>query len=180
MGGNSNNVLMTVLSMSLKEYLIRYTDDRKTETVTIAFPFSIRPPLRHVLDFDFNNQYALLPLRLRLVDDYETGFKQIKGEMDKVKHSLTPFAMIFMIKCIMSMPHIIREAVINDYTKRITFVISNVPGPRKALTIAGCKTHSQGFFVPALKTVVGGISILSHADVVKICISTDQAIMEHP
>ena len=46
--------------------------------------------------------------------------------MDKVKLSMTPFAMIYMIKAIMSMPHFLREAVINDYSKRITFVISNV------------------------------------------------------
>jgi WS/DGAT C-terminal domain len=140
----------------------------------------MRPPLRNVLDFDFDNQFALLPLRLRLVDDYEKGFKLIKGDMNKVKQSMTPFAMIFMLKAIMCMPHFMREAVINDYSKRITFVISNVHGPRKALRIGGSKTFSEGFFVPALKTVCGGISIISHADVVKICISTDKAVMEHP
>jgi hypothetical protein len=84
----------------------------------------MRPHLRSVLDFDFDNQFALLPLRLRLVENYEDGFKQIKSDMNKVKKSMTPFAMIFMLKAIMSMPHFIREAVMNDYSKRITFVIS--------------------------------------------------------
>lgn len=100
--------------------------------------------------------------------------------MDKVKVSMTPFAMIYMIKAIMSMPHFLREAIINDYSKRITFVISNVPGSRKPLKVAGCKSNSHGFFVPALKTCCGGISILSHADTIKICVSTDKAVMEHP
>lgn len=62
--------------------------------------------------------------------------------MEKVKKSMTPFGMIYMIKAIMSMPHFLREAVINDYSKRITFVISNVPGPRKPLKVAGCRTNS--------------------------------------
>lgn len=68
-------------------------------------------------------------------DKYEEGFKLIQQDMDKVKKSMTPFAMIFMIKAIIFMPHFMREAVINDYSKRITFVISNVPGPRKVLKV---------------------------------------------
>jgi len=75
LGGTHNDVLMTVLSLSLKEYLLRYTNDRNTEQITLAFPFSMRPHLRSVLDFDFDNQFALLPLRLRLVENYEEGFK---------------------------------------------------------------------------------------------------------
>jgi len=31
LGGTHNDVLMTVLSLSLKEYLLRYTNDRSTE-----------------------------------------------------------------------------------------------------------------------------------------------------
>jgi hypothetical protein len=81
-------------------------------------------------------------LRLRLVENYEEGLKIIKNDTNKVKQSMTPFAMIFMLRAIMSMPHFIREAVINDYSKRITFVISLVPGPRKSLSIAGSKTYS--------------------------------------
>ena len=61
---------MTVLSLSLKEYLRRHTNDRKTDSITLAFPFSMRPPLRKLLDFNFDNQFALLPLRLRLVEDF--------------------------------------------------------------------------------------------------------------
>jgi hypothetical protein len=102
----------------------------------------MRPHLRHVLDFDFDNQFALLPLRLPLVENFEEGFKSIKNETSKVEQSMTPFAMIFMLRAIMSMPHFVREAVINDYSKRITFIISLVPGPRKSLSISGSKTYS--------------------------------------
>jgi hypothetical protein len=124
LGGTLNDVLMTVLSLSLKQYLNNYTNDRKTDQITLAFPFCMRPHLRNVMDFDFDNQFALLPLRLRLVENYEEGFKLIKHDIDKVKQSMTPFAMIFMLRAIMSMPHFIREAIITDYSKRITFVIS--------------------------------------------------------
>ena len=100
--------------------------------------------------------------------------------MNKVKKSMTPFAMIYMIVFIMWFPKFFREWVLNDYSKRFTFVFSNVPGPRNPLCIAGCKTISQGFYVPAMKTVCGGIGILSHADVVKICVTADKAVMKHP
>lgn len=33
MGGTLNDVVMTVLSLSLKKYLERYTNDQKTDTI---------------------------------------------------------------------------------------------------------------------------------------------------
>jgi hypothetical protein len=67
------------------------------------------------------------------VDDYKKGFKMISADMNKVKKSMTPFAMIYMIVLIMQFPKFIREAILYDYSKRFTFVFSNVPGTRNPL-----------------------------------------------
>lgn len=43
MGGSLNDLVMTVLSLSLKQYLERYTDDTHSRTIQLAVPFSLRP-----------------------------------------------------------------------------------------------------------------------------------------
>lgn len=38
----------------------------------------------------------------------------------------------------------------------------------------------MGFFVPAIKSLMGGIGIISHCDTVKVCLTMDKVTMEHP
>lgn len=74
MGGTLNDVLMTILSVSINKYLKAYTNDTTTETIQLAVPFSLRPTPKSPMDFSFNNQFAILPLRLRLVNSFNEGF----------------------------------------------------------------------------------------------------------
>ncbi len=73
-GGTLNDVLMTVLSLSFSQYLKEYTDDKKTKQLWMSCPFSLRPPPKSVLDFSFDNEFAILPIKMQLVDDYQSGF----------------------------------------------------------------------------------------------------------
>jgi hypothetical protein len=49
--------------------------------------------------------------------------------MNRVKGSMTPFAMVHMHKVIMNFPSLIREWVFNDFSKRVTFMFNSVSGP---------------------------------------------------
>ena len=70
MGGTLNDLLMTVLSLSLKQYLVKYTKDTATDMISLAVPFSLRRKPKHQMDFNFDNQFAVLPIRLRLVTSF--------------------------------------------------------------------------------------------------------------
>ena len=73
-GGTLNDVLMTVLSLSFSQYLTEYTSDKTTKQLWMSCPFSLRPPPKHVLDFSFDNEFAILPIKMQLVDNYQSGF----------------------------------------------------------------------------------------------------------
>ena len=55
MGGSLNDLLMTVLSLSFKQYLVRYTQDTTTDIISLAVPFSLRRRPKHQMDFSFDN-----------------------------------------------------------------------------------------------------------------------------
>lgn len=63
-----NDVLMTALSKSMHDYLRQNTDDKLTKEIVCACPFSLRRPPQELGDFEFNNDFAIIPLPLRLVD----------------------------------------------------------------------------------------------------------------
>lgn len=119
-------------------------------------------------------------MKLRLVKSFDEGFKQLSSDMNRVKFSMTPFAMVHMHRVIMNFPGFIREWVLNDFSKRITFSFNFVHGSQNPQTIATCKSKSQGFLSVSMGTVTGNISVFLHCKKLKICLTTDKAAMEHP
>lgn len=67
-----NDLLLTVLSKTLREYLVEL-GDTKTDTVYLIAPFSLRPQPQHIGDFTFDNNFGMVWLPLRLIDNQEEG-----------------------------------------------------------------------------------------------------------
>lgn len=53
----------------------------------------------------------------------------MKRKMDAFKRSQLPFGYVMLIRITMSLPHAIRDALIEIFGSKMTFVFSNVPGP---------------------------------------------------
>ena len=171
---------MTLLSMSLKEYLQSYTGDKQTTCIQLAYPFSLRHTPSDPRDFAFNNRFAVLPIRLALVEDFGNGFRQISAAMSNVRQSITPFAMVFMHKAILIFPPVLRDLIMNDFSKRITFMYTNVAGPTSQMKICGSNSLSQGFFLAPFKTIGGAISVVSYNKKLKICMAVDRSVIKSP
>ena len=97
---------MTVTSLSLKEYLER-VGDKVTKKINLSIPFSLREPPKTVEEFQLKNNFAMLKVPLDLVTDFKSGLFKIKHQMDKLKTSLDPFGMYFMIKINSILPSVL-------------------------------------------------------------------------
>ena len=92
-----NDIIMTVMSKSLHDYLREKTDDKTTKEIFIACPFSLRPKPEFLGDFMYNNDFSIIPVRLRLVDNVNEGIKTISSDMQGVKNSLMPFGYAYLV-----------------------------------------------------------------------------------
>ena len=95
-----NDILMTCVSRSLKQYLEK-VGDKTTNQMTLACPFSLRPAPKTVDSFVVDNNFAILPMVLNLVDDLNDGLQKIKQDMLKLKHSLQPIGYFYLLKTTM-------------------------------------------------------------------------------
>lgn len=96
------------------------------------------------------------------------------------KNSQLPFAFTKVIGIAMAMPLVISDYLLDDFTNKMTFVFSNVPGPRAPITTTGKKTLALGFFVPAIKSIAGGFGVISYVDRIKIGILMDESAIPDP
>mgnify|MGYP003898496937 FL=1 len=139
---------------------------------------SLRRKPQAIGDFDFNNDFSIVPLKLRLVTNFKDGLFQINADMNAVKKSLEPFGMVYIVKILMFLPSFLGHFLMEDYANKLVLGFSNVPGPKNPFVTAGYTTQALGFQMPVGRTIVGSFSIISHADVVKMCITMDKAVME--
>ena len=168
---------MSAVSKSINDYLRKHTDDKTTKSVCMACPFSLRPPPKTLGDFTFNNDFSIVPLNLRLIDNYDTGLHQINSDMNVMKKSISPIVLAYLLKLVMMLPEFLRAYLNEDLSNKMTFGFSNVPGPKTPYKCAGSETKSLSFIMPVGKTVVGSFSIISHAKVVKMAVVMDKATM---
>ena len=146
----------------------------------MACPFSLRAPPKHLGDYSFDNNFAIVNLNLRLVDSLKEGVKQINRDMQELKKSIEPIGLYYLIGLMMQLPAFLRAQVLEDYGDKMTFGFSNVPGPGEPYVVDGKVNHGIGFNMPVARSLVGSFSIISHVDVIKVCISMDKAVMETP
>ena len=130
---------MTAISKSIHDYLREKTEDKTTMQTVMACPFSLRRAPKELLDFEFNNDFAIVALNLRLVDSISSGLKLINQDMNALKKSMGPIGLSYMIKIVMQLPEFLRAHILEDFCGKMTFGFSNVPGPKTALVAIGKK-----------------------------------------
>ena len=98
-----NDVLMAIISSALKEYLVKI-GDTNSERLNLLVPFSLRKQIIRGDDFTFNNEFAILPVPLRLIENFDEGLKDVKRDMDALKQSISPFGYYYTIMALVIFP----------------------------------------------------------------------------
>ena len=110
--------------------------------------------------------------------DLDSGLKEMAADNNRLKNSIMPVGLYYLIKILMQLPEFARALLLEDFCNKMTFGFSNVPGPKSPYTLAGYRDQQVSFIMPVGKSIVGSFSIISHVDVIKIGISMDKAVME--
>ena len=174
-----NDVLMTATSKTFKSICDKkgYPD---VNDITLFCPFSLRRPPTHVLDFNYDNDFAIIPLQMRLVQNLREGIQKISKDMGALKRSLMPFGCYYSLTLMMFFPNFIKSALLEDISSKISTGFTNVPGPKTPWVFNGSKCKSVAVIMPVSRTCPASVSIFSHGDVIKVGIMIDKAIGEDP
>jgi len=173
-----NDVLLTAMTGGLRRYLLEKEWDVTDLNFRAAVPVNLRPPGR---GRDLGNYFGLvfLSLPVGIADPLERLFK-LKKRMDRIKNSPEAVVAIGIIKAVGMSPAEIQRVIVNIFGAKSTAIMTNVPGPRNHLYMAGCKIVNQMFWVPMSGRVGLGLSIISYADEVRLGVATEAALIPDP
>ena len=176
--GTVNDVLLATATGALRRYMQERGQDVTGINVRAMVPLSIRAGK------DMNklgNQFGLVILSLPVgVSDPLERLRVLKQRMDDIKD--TPEALVaFGVLSLMGLtPRQIEKIIIDFFAAKTSAVMTNVPGPRRPIYLAGQRLNSLMFWVPRGGDIGLGLSILSYASDVYVGIATDVGLMPDP
>jgi diacylglycerol O-acyltransferase / wax synthase len=112
--------------------------------------------------------------------DPRARLEQVKHSSAAVKRSPDAAVALAILGGLGFTPTAVERLGTDFFARKASLVVTNVPGPRTALSLAGNRVDDLMFWVPHPATLGVGVSVLSYAGVVKIGVRADVAAMDDP
>jgi diacylglycerol O-acyltransferase len=176
--GTVNDVLLTAMTGALRNYLQERGESADGLSIRAVVPVNLRPL---GIKPSLGNRFGLVFLELPVgVPDPLDRLRELKRDMDELKNSPEPAAILGLLGIASLVPAEIQNVVVDILGAKATAVMTNVPGPRAKLYLAGAPLDSFMFWVPQAGRLGLGVSILSYAGEVRIGVASDQGLIPDP
>jgi WS/DGAT/MGAT family acyltransferase len=173
-----NDVLLTCVTGALRRYMESRSESTAGVNIRAVVPVNLRRPNEiEKLGNRFGLVFLALPVGIR---DLGKRLVVLKRRMDDIKSSSEAVVAFGILNTIGMTPSVIEDIVIKIFGMKGTAVMTNVPGPRNPLYMAGSRIKTIMFWVPSPGNLGMGVSILSYAEQVIVGITTDTALVPDP
>lgn len=176
-GSTVNDVLLTALTGALRTHL---RTAGNAGGVRAVIPVNLRSLLAPPEE-DSGNYFGLVFVDLPVEESAtHERFVSIKGQMDRLKASHEAFVTLQLLRLVGQAPLSLARLALRFFARKASFVVSNVPGPPRPLSLAGRQIRDLMFWVPHPQGLACGASILSYAGTIRVGIRTDAAVIAEP
>jgi diacylglycerol O-acyltransferase / wax synthase len=179
LGGTVNDVLLTAVAGGMRRYL-----ERRGKTVhgrlsfRAAMPVNLRPLEKMAR---LGNEFGLIFLSLPAgIVDPAARLAELRRRASALKRSLEPVVVYRVLQLLGMTPLVVQKIVVRIFGTKATAVMTNVPGPRETLYLAGKPVREIFFWVPQSGRVGLGISIFSYAGHVRMGLASDAGLVPDP
>ncbi len=173
-----NDVLVATTTGALRRYLDQRGEDTAGLEIRASVPVNLRPlDDAHRLGNAFGLVFLTLPIGIA---DPVKRLRAIKREMDELKRSPEALVAFAVLNVMGVTPVEVERLGLRFFGSKATAVLTNVPGPREPLYLAGKKLDQVMFWVPQSGHLGLGISILSYAGGVMLGVATDEGLVKDP
>ncbi len=178
LGGTVNDVLVAATTGGLRRYLARRAEPPRRLDVRAAMPVNLRPLGRMS---QLGNHFGLVFLSLPLgIADSLPRLAEVRRRSLALRRSAEAVVVYAILRTIGRVPLAVQRLVVRIFATKATLVMTNVPGPRRTLYLAGKAIRDVFFWVPQSGRVGLGVSILSYDGAVRLGVGTDAGLVPDP
>ncbi|MGM0766386.1 MAG: wax ester/triacylglycerol synthase family O-acyltransferase [Pseudomonadota bacterium] len=177
--GSVNDVLLCAATGALQRHFRETGEHIPNCGIRVAVPFNLRP-LRQPIE-TLGNQFGLVLVCLPVeVADPIMRFRQVQENMNRLKRSYQAQVTYSLLDLFGRGPDILERRALALLSNKASAVLTNVPGPKEAVYLAGAKLIQPMFWVPQSGNIGIGMSIFSYAGTVQFGITIDRNIKADP
>ena len=177
-GVTVNDVLLTVAAGALRSA----TTARGEEPVDVraSVPVNMRPADARV-DEDLGNRFGVFftPLPLSLADPRDR-LEAVAQGMSVQKGGAQAVMSLAVLTVLGRIPRLAEKVMVRVLGSKASCVMTNVPGPREALSLTGVEIEQILFWVPQAGRVAVGVSVLSYDGTVTVGVAADRRVFSDP
>lgn len=178
LGCTVNDVLIATITGALRQYLTDRGDDVDELQIRATVPVNLRP-LEHAKEL--GNHFGLVFLPLPIGEENPLARLQAVHQfMDELKSSKQAAVAFGLLAALGMGPARLQKPMLDMMSRKATTVLTNVPGPRQSLYLAGSEVSEMMFWVPQSGSIGMGISILSYNGKVFCGLMTDRRLVPEP
>ena len=180
LGGTVNDVLVTAVTGALRRQLALAGERVNELELRALMPVNLRPGPPAAGAVSLGNRFGLVFLELPIRAATPTArFDAVRARTTALKGRPDAVATLGLLAGLGLVP-VIEPWAARFFSRKASLVITNVPGPRFPLHIAGSRIDHAMFWVPHPATLGLGVSILSYAGEVRIGVRADVAVLPRP
>ncbi|MFN8173638.1 MAG: wax ester/triacylglycerol synthase family O-acyltransferase [Solirubrobacteraceae bacterium] len=177
-GATINDVLVAAMTGALRRYL--ESRDSLVEEIHAVVPFNLRP-LDEPLPRRLGNRFGLVFLSLPVGVETPGGrLAAVKRGMAEIKSSPEGPIAYAILSALGTTPSLVESALVDLFSSKGTAVMTNVPGPRQTVYLAGSPVRGVLVWAPCSGNMSMSVSILSYHGEVTVGLMTDAGLVPDP
>ena len=182
LGRRADATVNDVLVAGMAGALARYLSERGTpaDEVHAMVPFNLESA-DEPLPTELGNRFGLIELALPVgTADPVERLRAVKAQMDRIKSSHEPQMAYGVLSAVGLTPPAVEGRLLDFFTSKATMVMTNVPGPRRRLSVAGVPLGGVLVWAPCSGTLGMTVSIFSYHGEVTVGLMTDAGVVPDP
>ena len=177
-GVTLNDVFLTALSGAFGRWLKRQDGKLpEQQNLRVAVPVNLRADGDHSLGNTFGLVLVDLPVGFEC---WHARLDVIADRTAALKRSAEARAVLAALAAVGRLPVAVERPLIGLISGKSAAVVSNLPGPRAAMSVGGARLANCVFWPPQAAGIGIGVSLLSYAGHVTVGISADTALVPDP
>ena len=178
LGCSVNDVLLSTVAGAIRAYLKQKGENVEGIEVRAMVPVNLRSAGD---EGTLGNRFGLVTLSLPIweANPFARLFL-VRERMNELKHSFQPPLTLGVLAAVGLAPKLVQQAFLDMLAAKASAVMTNVPGPKEPLYLAGARVDQCMFWVPQSGDIGIGVSILSYNDAVQFSLISDRHFIPDP
>ncbi len=174
-----NDVLLAAISLALTDYLTERGVEEVTD-LSWMMPVSLQP-IDAALPDRLGNHFVVVMLSMPLgIGDAVELIDEIHRRTTRLKHSAEPMVAFGFQRVVAESPSVVARRVTEFFTAKTIGQLTNVPGPRVAMSMAGTPVRSILGWVPTSGDQPLGVCLFSYDDTLSVGVAADNRMIPDP